>query len=107
MCLTRMAPRRPEDPEGTALPDRAEPPRAYAFCEPVTDASAGLVHIRARDDEVKVFGGVEGDALCGRDMTLGWDRPTPVTLRTVEDALDGLACTACAGIWAAFEGQVL
>lgn len=89
------------------MPNPAAPPRTYAFCEPVTDASGGLVHIRAREDEVKVFGGVEGDALCGQDMTLGWDRPTPVTLRAVEDALDGVGCTSCAGIWAALEGQTL
>ena len=92
------------------MPDLSAPVD-YAFCEPVEETLPPVKHIRTLNGEQRhLWGGVEGQALCGLDMTLGWDRPTPVTFAVVDETVgdqNNPTCPTCAGIWAACEGHVL
>ncbi|MGZ4664800.1 MAG: hypothetical protein ACXV5Q_07055 [Frankiaceae bacterium] len=86
-------------------------PVEYAFCEPVEETLPPIKHIRILIGEDRhLRGGVEGEALCGRNLTMGWDRPTPVTFEVVDETIgdqNSPTCPTCAGIWAMREGHLL
>lgn len=71
-----------------------------SFCERVTATPWSPVHIREipEGEEPKYGGGIEGSALCGRDLLSGWDTTTPVNAVTVNntESESGPTCFTCA-----------
>lgn len=58
--------------------------KKYAFCEPVTAAPGSRWHIRKLTDKgVKLSGGVDTPALCGREVC--WDLAVGVDSRYFDD----------------------
>lgn len=57
---------------------------AYTFCEPVSATATSHHHIRqVGSDGIKPGGGILGAALCGRDVSRGWDLAGEVTVASV------------------------
>lgn len=81
----------------------------YAFCEPVTATTSSFEHIREVPEKIRrLGGGIEGKALCGRDMTRGWDNMAQVTEHSVRlrsrrpsdhNPVPNPLCRKCADLW--------
>lgn len=69
----------------------------FAYCEPVAAGALAPWHVRRLDgDTIRPGRGITGRALCGRDLTGGWDIPdAPVTLETIGTQV----CHLCATEW--------
>lgn len=50
----------------------------FAYCEPVWATPTSHEHIRMVKGDLKLGGGIIGWALCGMEMTRGWDLQRPV-----------------------------
>lgn len=81
-----------------------EPAERFSFCEHVWATTFSAIHIRQLGGERRLGGGVDGAALCGRDVTGGWDLTARVDLAHVDDGLlaeRNRLCEDCAEVWRA------
>lgn len=84
---------------------RAAPVPVFAYCEPVHATVSSRIHIRRVGPAgLKLGGGIAGEALCGYDVTRGWDLPGLVDAATNVAGVGrehGPQCVPCATAWAA------
>lgn len=77
----------------------------FVFCEPSWATTRSREHIRRVErGEVKLGGGVQTAALCGFDLSRGWDNPGDVTADRIERGLAAECnptCPDCAEAWRA------
>lgn len=62
------------------------PKGGLAFCETVTATGPGPWHVRRvpAGEDLRLGGGVDRPALCGRDLHRGWDLEPPVTIAALD-----------------------
>lgn len=60
----------------------------YAFCEPVTAAAMGKIHLRSTEGHPGSPAGLSAGtaALCGRDLRSGWDLELMATEESIAEA---------------------
>jgi hypothetical protein len=66
-----------------------------AFCEPVWASVRSHEHIRVVEGERRLGGGIEGVALCGVDMSRGWDLLSTVTVDRIERGITAESNPTC------------
>lgn len=74
----------------------------FSFCEPSGASTLSKEHIRRVGPEgIKPGGAIPGPALCGHDVSGGWDIPNlPVTPSNFDTAAEtNPTCAACVLVW--------